>query len=250
VLERALRVAVVDSGINPNHPHVEGVAGGVGLGRGDDDPEPDWNDRLGHGTAVAAAIKQWAPSIELYAVRVFDRSFSTEIDDVVRGLRWCAQSGMDVVNLSLATLKDTHRSALETVSREVPVLVAPYDFAGIPAYPGSLDWVFGVSVGRDLEGDAFAVIQHPNLHFAASPLPRQLDDLPVGQNFSGPSFATANFTGHICRLLLRGDVPDAEALRTFLTSTSTNETDDSGEHPKESVQKMTARSLPNRRSSK
>ncbi len=212
----SLKVAVVDSGINPDHPHVDMVAGGVGLVRGNDDPTPAWNDRLGHGTAVAAAIKQWAPSIDLYAVRVFDRSFSTRIEDVVRGLQWCVENGMDVVNLSLATLKDTHRSALEAVSREVPILVAPYDFTGIPAYPGSFDWVFGVSVDRNSQPDSFGLVPDPSPHFSASPYPRQFDDLPLEGNFSGPSFATANFTGHSCRLLAEEGIRGSLALRTRL----------------------------------
>ena len=43
-------------------------------------------DRLGHGTAVAAAIKEKAPDAEIYAVKVFDRALSASVT------RWCARS--------------------------------------------------------------------------------------------------------------------------------------------------------------
>ena len=51
---RGVRIVVVDSGVHASHPHVGGVAGGVSVtaaGKLGD----DYVDRLGHGTAVAAA---------------------------------------------------------------------------------------------------------------------------------------------------------------------------------------------------
>ena len=70
---RGIRVAIIDSGVHAQHPHVGGVAGGVAI-----DPEghisDDFVDRLGHGTAVAGAIREKAAAAELYAVRVFDRT--------------------------------------------------------------------------------------------------------------------------------------------------------------------------------
>jgi subtilisin family serine protease len=57
-------VAVIDSGVNVPHPHLPGVAGGVALdleGRESD----EYVDVLGHGTAVAAAIHEKAPTAEI-----------------------------------------------------------------------------------------------------------------------------------------------------------------------------------------
>ena len=50
-----VRVAVVDSGGNPSHPHIGRIAGGVAVVPGAD--SGDYLDRIGHGTAVAAAIQ-------------------------------------------------------------------------------------------------------------------------------------------------------------------------------------------------
>ena len=72
---RPVRVAVIDSGVHAAHPHVQGVSGGVGIdstGRAHD----DYVDRLGHGTAVTAVIREKAPSAEILAVKVFDRELA------------------------------------------------------------------------------------------------------------------------------------------------------------------------------
>ena len=53
---RPVRVAVIDSGVNPTHPHVGGVAGGTAIAA-DGSSGDDYIDRLGHGTAVAAALR-------------------------------------------------------------------------------------------------------------------------------------------------------------------------------------------------
>ncbi|MEO8028761.1 MAG: peptidase S8, partial [Bryobacteraceae bacterium] len=69
-----MRVAVVDSGIYPGHMHVGSVAGGVALTVFGE--SGDTIDRLGHGTAVAGAIREKLPDAELFAVKVFDRRLS------------------------------------------------------------------------------------------------------------------------------------------------------------------------------
>ena len=54
---RGVRVAVIDSGVNAAHPHITGVAGGLSFPL-DGPAGPDFADRLGHGTAVMAAIQK------------------------------------------------------------------------------------------------------------------------------------------------------------------------------------------------
>src|SRR5581483_5260893 len=79
---RGMRVAVIDSGIYADHPHINGVAGGVAID-GEGREHADFTDRLGHGTAVAAAIRDQAPEAELFAVKIFDRQLSSNIGALV-----------------------------------------------------------------------------------------------------------------------------------------------------------------------
>ena len=62
---RGVRVAVIDSGVHAAHPHVQGVAGGIGIDASGA-MHDDYVDRLGHGTAVAAVIREKAPSAEIF----------------------------------------------------------------------------------------------------------------------------------------------------------------------------------------
>ena len=91
-----VRVGIVDSGINPDHPHVGQVMGGVFFRA--EGESPDFVDRIGHGTAVAGVICEKASAAELYAVRIFDRRLATNIDNLMRGLDWCLAHGIQVVH--------------------------------------------------------------------------------------------------------------------------------------------------------
>ncbi len=204
-----MKVAVVDSGINAEHSHIGKVAGGVSF------VSDDWKDFVGHGTAVAAAICSHEPRVELYAVKIFDRSFATQIVSVVKALEWCADNGMEVVNVSLATAKNDHAALLEQPSRRINILIAPSEFMGLPAYPGSFEWCFGVGSDPDCPRSEFR--RTPDGTFLASPLPRELPGVQITRNFSGSSFAVANFTGLVCRLMYDHDVRTSLAVRALLS---------------------------------
>src|SRR3954462_10433707 len=96
---KGVTVAVLDSGIHPDHPHVGGVDGGTSI-----IPEAsDYVDRLGHGTAVAAAIREKPPAVRLLAVKIFHDRLATNADALARAIEWAANEGAQVINLSLGT---------------------------------------------------------------------------------------------------------------------------------------------------
>src|SRR5579883_1350015 len=114
-----MKIAIVDSGIHPNHPHVGKVAGGVAIA-GD-----DLTDRLGHGTAVAGAIRERNPEAELYAVKIFDRRLSTTHATLLKALNWCEENAMDLINLSVGTNKPLPLTTALIVSPMGPIAVQP-----------------------------------------------------------------------------------------------------------------------------
>jgi Subtilase family len=192
-----MKIAIIDSGIHPGHPHVGEVAGGVEItlsGEGS-----DAIDRLGHGTAVAGAIREKAPAAELYAVKVFDRRLTTNIGVIVRALEWCRAHQMDLVNLSLGTENPAHRESFVRVIADDLLVVSPAH-----ALPGSLPTVIGVAPDPDCPRDAFRY--HDGI-FHASPYPRPVPGVPVERNLHGTSFAAANMTGLIARVLKGGSRP-------------------------------------------
>lgn len=174
------RVAVIDSGVNPNHPHISRVDGGFPVG--------DFLDRLGHGTAVMAAIQEKAPDAEYFAVRVFDRELRTNIDALVAAVEWCVDHQMDIVNLSLGTSKHPERFA-PFISRVILVSAAGM-------FPGDLPGVIRVAPDPRVARDQYRVEGET---FYASGYPRPMPGVPPERNLSGVSFAVANMTGFVAR---------------------------------------------------
>ena len=186
-----MKIAIIDSGIHPGHPHVGEIAGAVEI-TADAAKGNDAIDRLGHGTAVAGAIREKVPDAELYAVKVFDRRLSANIGVILRALDWCREHGMDVVNLSLGTENPDHKQAFVEAIGDLLVVSA----AG--ALPGSLPAVIGVAPDPDCPRDVFRY--HDGM-FYASPYPRPIPGVPVDRNLHGVSFAVANMTGLVARAL-------------------------------------------------
>src|SRR5260370_15852784 len=181
-IRRRIKIAVVDSGICAGHVHVGSVAGGVCFAG-----EGGALDLLGHGTAVAGAIRQWAPDADLYAVKVFDRRLSATIETLLRALEWCSDQAMDFVNLSLGTANRAHRERFLAVLGPRPLVVSPGALL-----PGSLPDVVGVEVDAACRRDAF---RYRDGKFYASPFPRPIPGVPVERNLNEVRFAVANVTG-------------------------------------------------------
>jgi Subtilase family len=185
-----MKIAIIDSGVHPDHPHVDGVAGGVGV-----TPQgltEDFIDRLGHGTAVAGAIREKAGrDAELYAVKVFDRRLTANIDVILRALQWCSDERMDLINLSLGTSNPAHRERFEQVLTGGPLVVG-----AAHSLPGDLPGVIGVAPDAECPRDSY---RYREGVFYTSPFPRPIPGVPPEHNLNGVSFAVANMTGLIAR---------------------------------------------------
>ncbi|MGV9210962.1 S8 family serine peptidase [Micromonospora sp. RB23] len=139
-------VAVVDTGVEASHPDLRGqVLAGHGTnataasdGRRDDDKDK------GHGTKMAGTIAGRgggamhelgiAPAAKILPVSM---GASSTTDDLVLGVRWAADNGADVINLSLHTA-DT---------------AAPPELVDAINYALSKDAVVVASAGNTEQGD-------------------------------------------------------------------------------------------------
>jgi len=197
---RDVRVAIIDSGVNPMHPHVDGVAGGVCINA--DGEGENYLDYIGHGTAVAGAIREKAPGASLYAVKVFDQHLRTSVEAIIRAIEWAIENEMHVVNLSLGTVKESHRERFERVvaraaERNV-VLVAAREMNDQPSLPGCLPSVIGVALDWECPRETYRyVIADSRTLFFASGYPRSIPGVPPERNLTGISFAVANMTGFV-----------------------------------------------------
>jgi len=205
---RGTRIVVVDSGVHASHPHVAGVAGGVGV-LADGTLTEDFVDRLGHGTAVTAAIREKAPEAEIFVSRVFDRRLEASADALVAAIRWAVERGADLINLSLGTSNPAHATALQTAVDQARAagawVVAAGEQDGVRWLPGALDDVVAVQLDWGLVRDTVVVEIRDDggVRLRASGYPRPIPGVPPERNLKGISFAVANATGLLA--LLRGE---------------------------------------------
>lgn len=203
-----VRVAVVDSGIHVTHPHVAGIADAVAIGADGRPlpltfPDDRLSDRIGHGTAVAGAIREKAPDAQLISVRIFEHQMAATGPALVGAIDWCAAYGIHIINLSLGTTNPAHAGALSgAVARALAtgalvVAAAPQpDAAWLPGgLPGVVsveaDWACPRDVCRGHIDDDGA------MRLVASAYPRPIPGVPPDLNFRGLSFAVANATGFL-----------------------------------------------------
>lgn len=195
-----VRIATIDSGVNPAHPHVRPIAGGVHITS--EGLDSDYTDVIGHGTAVAGAIREKAPAVEIYAVKVFDRQLATSGDILLRAIDWCLDGQLDFINLSLGTRNPNYVAAFEqriTRAQQIGVsIVAAYEMNGEPAFPGALPGVTGVLLDNNCPRDRYLEqTRNGRILYAAAGYPRDIPGVPPQRNLHGISFAVANVTGFL-----------------------------------------------------
>ncbi|MGK4008785.1 S8 family peptidase [Sorangium sp. So ce1036] len=116
------------------------------------------NDDQGHGTHVAGTIAQstnnglgaagLAFHARLMPVKVLNENGWGTTADVADGIRWAAENGADVINLSLGGPRNSKvlQSAIDhAISRGTVVVAAAGNTGGRVQYPGASDGVIGVS---------------------------------------------------------------------------------------------------------
>ncbi len=217
---RGVIVAVIDSGVHAAHPHIVADASGFSVSehgaRG-----ADIVDRLGHGTAVTAAIMEKAPEAAYRIVKVFDDRLSGTSQHLIHAVRASVADGARLVNLSLAGTCTDARPAWATVVTEAiragAIIVAPCDRRQEDLLPGSLSGVVRVVLDPHCPRGEIRVGLDLWPTIAASGYPRPIPNVPVHRNVAGVSFAVANVTGMLA-LLLEGQphVTSAEGVFDLL----------------------------------
>jgi hypothetical protein len=219
---RGLKIAVIDSGVNLQHPHIMAPTRGASLGfTGPDGDSID--DKFGHGTAVTAAIQEKAPGAEYYALRVFGDSLRTTTPRVMEAIEWSVDHGMDLVNLSLGTPNLEYREEMQALVMRAAaagvVLIAARTAREDVVLPGILEGVIGVDLDWSLPRDRYRIEDGRGCtRFLAPGFPRPLPGRPPERNVYGISFAVANMTGFVARACegLRGRSP--EVIRQIMAA--------------------------------
>jgi subtilisin family serine protease len=228
---RGVRVCVLDSGVDRDHPDVGKVDQAVAISIGDDAEtrveEDTEGDLCGHGTACAGIIRSLAPECQLYSVRVLGAGFTGSGATLLAGLRWSIEQGFDVINMSLSTTKQKFASLLHELADDAyfkrTMLVASAHNMPVESFP----WKFSsvISVGSHELEDPFVFFYNPTppVEFFARGFELDVAWLGGGRlRCTGNSFATPHISG-IAALIL-GKHPELTPfqLKSVLHLTATN----------------------------
>ena len=196
------RIAVIDSGVHPTHPHIDAarlLPGCSILADGTVLTDPlETLDKLGHGTAVTAAIQELAPEAEIMTIRVFRESLRASARALATGIRQALEAECGLINLSLGTANPAHAEVFALLAEEAAergtLIVAAYEAEGQPCWPGCLPQVLGVGLDWDLPRGTPALCADQRM-VMASGYPRPIPGVEPRRNLYGVSFAVAQVTG-------------------------------------------------------
>ncbi|WP_329310673.1 S8 family serine peptidase [Streptomyces sp. NBC_01262] len=205
-----VRVCVVDSGVQGDHPLVGGVDRSMttvtnGSG-GMDVVECAPADRAGHGTACAGVIRSLAPQASVSSVQVLTDGKYGSGAALIAGLSWAIDEGFDVINLSLATTRpDLSAELRELVDRAYfrrCTLVVSAHNRPVLSYPWSFSSV--ISVASHDEDDPLTYYYNPSppveFHARGVRVPVAWPGGGVIRS-TGNSFAAPHISG-LCALVL------------------------------------------------
>jgi subtilisin family serine protease len=226
-----VRVCVLDSGIETDHPFVGEVQQSVAISiEGDEvivDDHDQAGDLCGHGTACAGVIRSLAPECELVSVRVLGAGYTGSGTVLLEGLRWAIEQGFHVINMSLSTTKQKFAGLLHELADSAyfrrTMLVASAHNMPVESYP----WRFSsvISVGSHELDDPFAYYYNPKppVEFFARGVDVVVPWMGGGRLVcTGNSFATPHITGIAALVLSKHPDLTPFQLKSVLYLTATN----------------------------
>jgi subtilisin family serine protease len=202
-------VAVIDSGIDADHPAVGGRVEYAAIVEEDGeitvDTQPHGDD-FGHGTACAGIIRAQAPDCLLTSVKVLGPNMTGRGAVFAAGLRWAIENGMQVCNLSLGTTKRDFYAVLHELVDEAYfaniMLVTAAHNQPLLSFPSTYSSVISVASHDVRDGEVYYCNPKPPVEFGALGI-----DVRVAWRdgewiiATGNSFATPHIAGLVTRML-------------------------------------------------
>jgi subtilisin len=192
---KGIRVGIIDSGLENDHPQLNGrVVQNVTVELGDDGPVvvPDGTvDMYGHGTACGGIIVGIAPDVELVSIRVLGADLRGKGTAFATGLDWAIEQGIQVCNLSLSSKSESLYPIFHDLADRAyfqgMALVSAANNVPAPSYPSLFSSVF--SVAAHAEPDPWRVYYNPSppVEFGAWGV-----DVPIAWKDGGTTVATGN----------------------------------------------------------
>jgi subtilisin family serine protease len=222
VTGKGVKIAILDTGIDTNHPDLHVSGGACMLSYCPN----AYNDDNGHGTHVAGIIAAKnnhigvlgvAPEASIYAVKVLDRFGEGTISTVLAGIEWAIQNHMDIINLSFAASEGSPvlKEAIDKAYQKGILVVAAAGNNGnekgtgdTVEYPAKYDSAIAVAainnqnvrVAYSATGPAVEVAAPGENIYSTVPVACDLDGNPDGYTWMAGTSMAAPFVSGILAL--------------------------------------------------
>ncbi|SNQ60607.1 S8 family peptidase [Candidatus Methanoperedens nitratireducens] len=221
-----IKVAILDTGIQSNHPDlINNIKGGVNFaGRPDGSTNPRyWTDKNGHGTHVAGIVAAVgdndigvigvAPEAHLYAVKVLNNAGSGYTSDIIQGLQWAADNAQ-IASMSFGSsyYNQAEKDAIDAARAKGLILIAAAGNSGDGnpstnnvGYPARYNNVIAVAATNS--NDVVASWSSDGLEVDVSAPGVDILSTYKGSSYaylSGTSMATPYVTGTVALMLKAG----------------------------------------------
>ncbi|URJ45797.1 S8 family peptidase [Paenibacillus polymyxa] len=212
---RGVKVAVLDTGCDSDHPDLKArIIGGRNF-TDDDQGDPEiFKDYNGHGTHVAGTIAAAenaegvvgvAPEADLLIIKVLNKQGSGQYDWIIQGIYYAIEQKADIISMSLGGPEDVpelHEAVKKAVASQILVICAAGnegdgdDRTYELGYPGCYNEVISVgAINFDRLASEFS--NSNNEVDLVAPGEDILSTVPGGKyaTFSGTSMATPHVAG-------------------------------------------------------
>jgi subtilisin len=227
---QGVTVAIVDSGVDGDHPAIQGR-----LDRalrvdvlGDDVQvieDPDAVDVVGHGTACAGIVASVAPGVRLVSIRVLGADNRGKGRAVAAAVEWAIAAGIGIVNLSLSSRNEATFAAFHDLADRAyfanTLLVCAANNVPGPSYPSLFSAVLSVAAHDVPDPEVWFYNPSPPVEFGGFGLEVDVAWREGGRiRATGNSFAAPHLAGHAARIRSRHPNATPFEIKALLAATA------------------------------
>jgi subtilisin family serine protease len=228
---RGTRVAVIDSGVERDHPALGGrVVSSMVVELAEDEAfvveDPAGLDVAGHGTACAGIVHAIAPGVDIVSVRVLGPNNRAKGIAFAAALDWVIGQGIGVVNLSLSSRSDAlygvfHELADRAYFANTLLVCAANNVPG-PSYPSLFAAVVSVAAHDVADPAVWYYNPAPPVEFGGYGLDVDVAWRDGGRiRATGNSFAAPHLAGYAALIRARHPSATPFEVKAMLAATAT-----------------------------
>lgn len=150
-------VAVIDNGVEADHPFIDyaNLLPGYDFYDDDTDPSPDTGIGCSHGTFVSGLIELIAPDCQIMPLKALNGEGTGNSFAIAKAIYYAIDNGADIINMSFGTYQDSYllRNTCEEAIDSGLILVAAggNDSTTAPIFPAAYPHVISVTAVDTLD---------------------------------------------------------------------------------------------------